>query len=131
MILKGKKVSPDLQALETPQITITVNSNAWQTEESFLLWLDKIWRPYCSQFERSLLILDEFRVHKTQKVLEELEKLKTDVLFIPPGMTWYLQLCDVLVNKPLKDGVRNRWQNYMAENVANPGNLLINFAYLV
>ena len=123
IILRGKKVAPEVQTLESPQLTITSNQNAWMSEDSFLLWLDRVWRPDAARFDRSLLILDRFRAHKTPKVLEELEKLKTDLVLIPAGMTWFSQPCDVLVNKPLKDKMRSHWQGYMAQNDMNPSNL--------
>ena len=45
--------------------------------------------------------------------LKELEECNTDVLFIPPGLTFYLQPCDVYINKPLENKIRASWEAFM------------------
>jgi hypothetical protein len=77
------------------------------------LWIEKIWKPHALKFKRSLLLLDQFRVHRLDKYTRIFENLCTDVLFIPPGLTSRLQPLDVLVNKPLKDALRSNWELYM------------------
>jgi len=66
-IFKGKKVPRDIEHLESDQLVLSANPNSWMTKESFLLWIQRVWRPYSMQFERCLLIMDLFRVHKTEK----------------------------------------------------------------
>jgi len=114
-ILKGKRLSPEVQELQNHGIVITATINAWMTEEAFLLWITNIWEPYSSQFDRSLLLLDHFRVHLSERVLAELERCKTDVLLIPKGLTFMYQPCDVYVNRPLKDNVRRHWREFMIQ----------------
>lgn len=71
--------------------------------------------------------MDQFRVHKTQKILEKLNSMNTDVLLIPPGLTFFIQPCDVYLNGPLKRKMRDLWQTYMIETKEDPkkGNLII------
>lgn len=124
MITKGKKVPVELEAMENENLVAAASQNAWMTEDGLLKWIERVWRPYSMQFEKSLLILDKFRVHTMPSVLEKLKQLNTDVLFIPAGLTFLLQPCDVYVNKPIKEKVRASWERYMLEQTQeNSGNL--------
>jgi len=91
------------------------------SEEIFLEWISQAWKPYAARFDRSLLLLDMFRAHKTEAVLAKFEECRTDVLIIPAGLTYYCQPVDVYVNKPVKERVRSLWQNYIAgQQLNNP-----------
>jgi len=69
--------------------------------------------------------MDQFRVHKMAVVLEELRKCNTDVVYIPAGMTYFLQPCDVFLNKPFKGQIRTLWQKYMTDQYkTNTGKLI-------
>jgi len=128
VVLKGKKVPRELEDLENNNLVITSSQNAWITEEGFLIWINRIWRPYSSQFKRTLLVLDKFKVHQMASVTAELKKCNTDIVYIPSGMTSYLQPCDIYVNKPLKDQIRHRWHSYMVEqHKENPGKSTLHF----
>ena len=125
VVLKGRKVSIEVQQLENANLYVTASPNAWITEEGFLEWIDRVWKPYSLQFERTLLIMDQFRVHKMAVVLEELRKCNTDVVYIPAGMTYFLQPCDVFLNKPFKGQIRTLWQKYMTDQYkTNTGKLI-------
>ena len=115
LVLKGKKVPAEVAELENLQLIITSNENAWMNGEGMLRWITRVWKPYSYHFSRSLLIMDNFSVHKQENVLKALEECRTDVVFVPPGMTFFSQPCDVYVNKALKDRVRGLWQNYMMQ----------------
>ena len=41
----------------------------------------------------------------------------TNLTVIPGGLTSILQLLDVALNKPFKDGVRKRWMEWMADGI--------------
>lgn len=123
IVIKGKKIPVDLQQFEDPQVVITSSENAWITEETFIQWIDRVWKPYTHHFTRSLLIMDQYRVHKTDRVLSLLQENKTDVVFVPTGLTFFSQPCDVYVNKPLKEKVKNLWQDHMLNQKDTSGNL--------
>jgi len=46
-----------------------------------------------------------------------LTSYQIDVLFIPRGLTYMLQPLDVFINKPMKDKLRDKWEEYMQSNV--------------
>ena len=83
------------------------------TEVLFLDWVKQIWEPYAKAFPRTLLILDEFSVHKMESVKSTMTKLNTDLLYIPSGMTSKLQPLDIFVNKPLKTFMSKKWDNFV------------------
>lgn len=119
VVLKGKKVPRDVEHLQSRQIVISSNKNAWLTEATFLEWIEKVWGPYSVRFERLLLIMDSFKVHKLKPVLDKLEHYKTDVIFIPCGLTFYCQPCDVFLNKPIKDMLRKSWQEFISRQAVD------------
>ena len=119
VILKGNRVPAFVKNMEDETLKIYSNDSAWMTEEIFLDWIDKIWKPHSSRFERSLLVMDMFRAHKTQLVMTKLEECRTDVLIIPVGLTYYCQPVDVYINKSVKQRVRQLWQDYMTTQQQN------------
>lgn len=124
-ILRGKKVPIELRALESVDIFLDANESAWMKVDSFLRWIEHIWAPYSSHFSRTLLIMDRFKVHYNPEVLKKLEELNTDVVFVPRGLTFYTQPCDVYLNGPLKQKMRTYWQAHMASQKDSQGKLFI------
>lgn len=115
VIFKAKKVPRDVQDLEDEKLKLSANSTAWMDVKAFEDWIQRIWAPYCRQFSRTLLVMDHFKAHTAPSVLEKLAELNTDVLLVPPGLTYYTQPCDVYLNGPLKARIRQRWQDYMVK----------------
>ena len=66
--------------------------------------------------KKSLLVWDQFRAHKTEKVKEELQELNTTQAVIPGGLKSLLQPLDVVLNKPLKDKMRKLWISWMSSD---------------
>ena len=60
-----------------------------------------------------MLVLDAFRCHKTPKIKAYLEDNDTDLVVIPGGMTSQLQVMDVCCNRPFKQGMRKKWNEWM------------------
>lgn len=130
VVLKGKSIPKDVEHLVSERVVIAANQTAWLTEQTFLNWVEKVWAPYATKFPRSLLIMDSFKVHKLPSILAKLEHYKTDVLFIPPGLTFFSQPCDVYLNKPVKDSIRKSWQEFMANQEPDAtGNFLKYFFF--
>ena len=60
-----------------------------------------------------MLVWDSFRAHLSNLVRRTLQSLNTECAVIPGEMTGILQLLDVSINKPFKDRLRNKWQQWM------------------
>ena len=60
-----------------------------------------------------MLVWDSFRVHLSKPVRSTLRSINTECVVIPGGMTSMLQPLDVSINKPFKDRIRPKWQNWM------------------
>ena len=100
-------------------VVVHVHPKGWMDEEGCKLWLDKVWRhrPAAARGlrnPRSLLVWDQFSAHLTESVSTKVRSMNTDVAVIPGGLTGVLQPLDVSMNKPFKSGLRDRWQNWMA-----------------
>ena len=85
-------------------------------EEACKLWVRKIWqnRPGGLHRRKSLLVWDKFSAHLTDGVTKAVRATNTDISVIPGGLTGILQPLDVSLNKPFKDGMRERWTKWMA-----------------
>ena len=60
-----------------------------------------------------MLVWDSFRAHLSKPVRSTLRSINTECVVIPGGMTSMLQPLDVSINKPFKDRMRAKWQNWM------------------
>ena len=63
--------------------------------------------------EESYLLLDEYGVHKVGWLLKMLSNCNTEVDFVLAGKTGVLQVLDVGINKPFKDYIRRKYDNFM------------------
>ena len=54
-------------------------------------------------------------MHKTPGIRKSIELSETKVMMIPDGLTRYLQPLDVSINKPFKDGIRRKYNEYWLE----------------
>jgi len=95
-------------------VVVRVHEKGWMSEKTMKEWLSIVWGKRPNVRERSALVLDSFRVHRTSYVKEMLKKDNTDLIIIPGGMTSILQPLDVGVNKPMKTALRARWNKWMA-----------------
>ena len=66
----------------------------------------------------TLLILDSATSHTTEEVKAGLQEKKIDSKVIHGGLTPLLQYLDTHVNKSFKGNVRERWEDWMANGVA-------------
>jgi len=89
---------------------------AWMDSELFLVWIEEVLKPYCKNFTRTLLIMDMFGGHKKKKIMDRLAALHVDVCFIPSGLTYKLQPLDVYLNKPLKDKLKDLYEEFISSD---------------
>ena len=67
--------------------------------------------------QKSLLIFDVFRAHRTDDVLSHLEKNNILVIFVPANCTSELQPLDLAVNGPFKRRNEEKFTNWYADRV--------------
>lgn len=97
----------------------TVQEKAWMDEKIMLKWVDKVLKPYVDTIGTGIicpiLFLDSYRCHMMASVVNKIQDLGVQVEHIPGGCTGLLQPIDVGIGKPLKNRVRNCWEDWMVE----------------
>ena len=84
----------------------SVQEKAWVDKRVFLIWIEKVWKPFTRQKQSSYLLMDEFSVHLMSSCINQIQDCGTKVDFVLEGYTSKLQVLDVGVNKPFKGYVK-------------------------
>ena len=98
-------------------VIVRCQSHGWMDQELTIDWIKSVWgkRPGALR-EKSLLVLDAFRCHKSDYVKTLLkDDYRSTLTIIPGGMTSILQPLDVSINKPMKDMLRRRWNDWYCD----------------
>ena len=99
-------------------VIYAVQENAWMDERVMKIWIEKVLTPYAAtapQGIQPILLLDYYRCHQMQSVLQSIQHTGTDVMHIPAGCTGLCQPVDVGITKPMKDRVQNSWEDWMVD----------------
>ena len=83
-------------------------------ENATINWVENILKTFTFG-KRRLFARDIFRAHLVQSVKELLNKGKIDPVVIPGGATGHIQAADVSWNKPIKDQLREMYDQWMDE----------------
>ena len=59
-----------------------------------------------------MLVMDGASMHKLDVMKQRINDWETSISIIPGGLTRYLQLLDVSINRPFKDELRNKYTDY-------------------
>ena len=106
---------------------ITHSPNHWSTEETMKDYLNHILFPYINRVRASydldddypaLAIFDNFKGQITGDVLQLLEDHNVHSVRLPANCTDRLQPMDISVNKAAKDFVRQKFNEWYSEKVA-------------
>lgn len=81
----------------------TRSSKGYQTANTMIDWIRNVWEPYCSTVRTEIgnpeapmfLILDNCPSHNTPPILEMFRQLKTELIWLPPHSSHFLQQLDV------------------------------------
>jgi len=86
----------------------TTQENAWCDGYVLIDWLYKIYHPIVRHKQGpKLLIVDSYPLHEDFKA--KFAENDTHVLFVPKGLTWYLQPLDCGFFKVYKDNLKKKW----------------------
>lgn len=105
---------------------ITHSPNHWSTEQTMLQYIEYIILPYVRQVRERLqldddqpavAIIDNFKGQITEAVTSLLVTNNIHVCLIPANTTDLLQPMDIAVNKPAKDFLREKFQQWYSEQV--------------
>ena len=109
-----------------PDWDITFTHNHRCNERTVKDYIEKILVPYITRKReelklkadhRALVMYDVFRGQCTQAILELLDTNNIYVVFVPPNCTDRLQPLDVSLNKPAKVFLRDKFQEWYAQQV--------------
>ena len=91
-------------------------SKAWFDEQTMLVWIRDVLAPYVATAHHEIvpiLLLDSFRVHMKASVVNAIQTLGVEVIFIPPGCTSVVQPIDVGYNKSFKCKMRMHYCDWL------------------
>ena len=88
--------------------------NGWMNENTTIDWVENILKNFTFG-KRRLFKWDSFRAHLVQSVKKLLNKEKIDPVVIPGGETGYIQAADLSWNKPIKEQLRELYDQWMDE----------------
>ena len=63
-----------------------------------------------------MLCLDAFQGHLTDKIKNKIDRLKSELVVIPTGMTSVLQPLNVSVNKPYKAQLSEQYDRWISDH---------------
>ena len=119
---KGMRITKKERESWDKRVSVTFQENAWCNEKVMLEWIRKDWacfytnKPTPSSTGK-ILIADIHRGQQTDVEKALLVKAKTVLQNIPGGLTSYLQVVDVIVNKPLKESIRIQSEKHLNDNL--------------
>jgi len=102
------------------KILVTVSPGGSMTTDLMKVFLQKVWRTRGRTVLRipSVLILDSHRSHMTETVAKGFkEEAKTELHFLPGGLTSILQPLDVYINKSFKSKLKKKWEDWLREGL--------------
>ena len=126
MVYEGKttKCHPSVKFPEGWHITHTPNH--WCNEDTMVDYIAAVIVPYMKEKRKhlgldskhvGLVILDEFKGQTTNKVLNLLQTNDLMYVIVPPNCTDRLQPLDVSVNRAAKQFLRNKFENWYADQI--------------
>jgi len=107
----------NLQCVKDRKIAIYFQSNAWCDEGIFKKWVKDVYMHYEEKElqKKCILIMDKAPSHIYRSKF--LDKKKKSYVFIPGGLTRYLQPLDIGINRQFKDHLKNLYLANLADNI--------------
>lgn len=118
LVFKGARygrIQEEIEEYDDYTTLHTVQDSAWTDGLTLIDWIHKIWIPSGGSMRgNKLLILDSYPLHKEFEENFAIED--TEVLYVPPGLTWCLQPLDAGFHKLLKDQLKKVWTRTQHSN---------------
>jgi hypothetical protein len=115
----GATIEKNLPSILPAGCVGTCELKGFMNTRSMHIWVKKILKPHIEDFPASLVLLDDYSPHKVATVSTEIEKLGGDLNIIPGGYTCVLQPLDVGINRPFKYHIKQLYNAWAVENLAN------------
>ena len=125
IVFKGKRDGRIAREFQNPEksgflvdCSYICQDRAWMDEAVMLQWVKEVLEPWSKHVPAGIvpyLLLDSYKCHLMSSVVHAIQDLGIEVEHIPGGCTGLVQLLDVGVNKPLKNWIRRKWEEYMLE----------------
>jgi hypothetical protein len=99
-------------------IIVWAQENAWMIWELMEVWLGFVWERRADILSKvcSMLAMDAFHGHLSDRIRNRLRKKNTDAVIILSGMRSQLKPLDVSVNKPFKHHVCKQYDAWLNKN---------------
>ena len=110
LILRKLK-RPPRNLITNNNIVVTASDSGFMDEDIMVDYMNKIIIPYIGS-NKCLLVLDDYRAHKTEQVIQYAWKNKIQPFLILAGFTYCLQPLDISVNKPFKNILKRKWKTW-------------------
>jgi hypothetical protein len=99
---------------------VNFNPTHWMNKEMAKRYID--WLVGCFEEGESIgLIWDSASSHTAEEVVQYAQDKGISMGFIPGGLTSVMQVCDLVVNKPLKQRFKQIYTAYKLRNDPGPG----------
>lgn len=92
----------------------TYTQKGWINENCMIQVLDQI--ASITNGEKSVLFMDQYESHKTEKIKEYATIKNIDIVYIPVGMTYKYQPLDTTINGILKGKMTETYSKFIAIN---------------
>ena len=127
LIYKGKTARCHPRYKFPSDWNITHSPKHWSTETTMLEYIEEIIIPYIKTKRQELkededekaaiVIMDNFKGQVTDSVNQLLDSNNIHVCLLPPNTTDLLQPMDLTVNKPGKEFIKKKFENWYADKV--------------
>ena len=103
---------------------ITHTPNHWANEETTEAYINSILLPYNQSIQKkrettsaALVVFDRFKGQCTPRILSLLSNNNIHVAVVPGNCTDRLQPLDISINKPAKEFLRSKFQEWYSEKI--------------
>ena len=111
----AKREAKSLHDEYKQQCSVASSSNAWMNEELTLRWCDEVLGQFT--FQKHLLAWDSFEAHITDDIKRKLTTSKIELLIVPGSCTKYIQVPDLVWNKPFKAKIQAFYNDWLANGL--------------